>query len=303
MNISVEKKYSRKQCVQCVDDAARLDFFVVIAKALFGGSMGILTGSLGLHAVAFLASGDILSKGINWLSVYIAKKPATDRFPYGYGKVQFLSSLLIGVLLISGAILFLLHNVQDIQTGQIIPPKGLAMLSALLLAIAGELMYRILSCAAQRNNNSAIRAAATDNRVDAISSLMVLVGSFLSYSGWLIADRLMALAVVIFIVRIGWEIVSEAVQGLLDIGLPTDVEQQLRTICSSMPQLGVLSRVRGRRLGDYFSVELELSLAGNLSLFTVSDIMEELKKIIHERVQHIGTIYITFTPEVISNHI
>jgi len=285
------------QCIQCTDNVVRLDFFVVVAKALFGGIMGMLTGSVGLHAVAFLASGDVLSKGINWLSVYIAKKPATDRFPYGYGKVQFLSSLLIGILLIGGAIFFLLHNVQQIWTGQVSTPKGVAIFSALLLAITGEVMYRILSCSAQRNNNSAIRAAAADNRVDAISSLMVLIGSLLSYSGWIIADRLMALVVVVFIVRIGWDIVSEAVQGLLDLGLPVEVERKIREVCFLIPHMNVPHRVRGRRLGDYFSIELEFPLDGNLSLFTANGIMAELKKTIHEQVQHIGTIHVTFIPQ------
>ncbi|MEI6415638.1 MAG: cation diffusion facilitator family transporter [Pseudomonadota bacterium] len=297
MTVSVKNSYRKKQCTECSDDAVRLDFFVAIAKALFGGGMGMLTGSVGLHAVAFLASGDILSKGINWLSVYISRKPATERFPYGYGKVQFLSALLIGILLMGGATLFFSHNVENIQAGQISPPGGLAMISALLLAITGEIMYRMLSHTAQCNNNAAIRAAAADNRVDAISSFMVLVGTFLTYIGWIIADHLMALAVLLFVAKIGWDIASDAVRGLLDFGLPTEMEQQIRAVGSSISRIMAIQRVRGRRLGDAFAIELEIHLAGDLSLFAASDIMAELKKSIHEQVPHIDTIHITFMPE------
>ncbi|CAK0772673.1 putative Magnetosome protein MamB [Gammaproteobacteria bacterium] len=252
---------------------------------------------VGLHAVAFLASGDVLSKGINWLSIYIGKKPATTRFPYGYGKIQFLSALLIGILLIGGAIVFFSHNVQHIQTGQIAPPSGFAMVSALLLAITGEIMYRILSCSAQRNNNSAIRAAANDNRMDALSSVMVLIGTFLSYSGWVIADRLMALAVVIFVVKIGWDIVREAVHGLLDLGLPSEIGGHIQAICTAIPRIDAVNYVRGRHLGDNFAIEIEISLANDLSLATANEIILETKKAIHERVPHIDTIHVTFVPQ------
>ncbi len=296
MNVTAKRSHRREQCVQCADDAVRLDFFVVICKAIFGGSMGLMTGSAGLHAVAFLASGDVLSKGINWLSVYIARKPATERFPYGYGKVQFLSSLLIGIFLIGGAFIFLWHNVQSIQSGQISPPRALAIVSALLLALTSEIVHRILRGIAACNNNAAIRAASADNRVDAISSVMVLVGTFLAYNGWIIADHLMALLVMLFVIRIGWSIVSEAVQGLLDFGLPEELEHRIRTICSREPEIDSIQRIYGRRLGDSFAVELELRLAVDISVFEANNLSTKLRNSIHIGVPHIETIHVNYLP-------
>ncbi len=299
MIVAAKKQYRRAQCIGCADGAARLDFFVVIFKALFGGSMGVLTGSVGLHAVALLASGDVLSKGINWLSVFIAKKPATARFPYGYGKVQFLSALLIGVLLVGGATFFFFRSVQQIQMGQVIPPKGLAILAALLLALTSEIVHRILRSTADCNNSAAIRAAAADNRVDAISSVMVLIGTFLAYNGWVIADHLMALGVMIFVVKIGWGIVSEAVQGLLDFGLPVEVEQSIRKVCAVTLPFDALRCVYGRRIGDSFAVDLEIELPGDLSLFEANATLEDLKQNIHTHVPHIETVHATFLPRTL----
>ncbi|CAK0767330.1 Magnetosome protein MamB [Gammaproteobacteria bacterium] len=290
------KTYRKEKCTGCAGNAARLDFLVVMAKAVFSGIMGMLTGSAGLHAVAFLASGDIISKGINWFSVYISKKPATERFPYGYGKTQFLSSLLIGVLLIGGAGLFFFHNAQHIQMGQVVPPGGLAMVSALLLAVTSEMMHRILIDTAQCSNNSAIYAAAADNRIDFISSLMVLAGTFLTYIGWTIADHLMSLAVVLLVMRVGFGIASEAIKGLLDFGLSTEVEHQIRRICSLTPQFCSVKRVYGRRLGDSFAVNLEIYVDGNCSLSLIDDAMKQAKRDIRAKVQHIDTIHFTFVP-------
>jgi divalent metal cation (Fe/Co/Zn/Cd) transporter len=68
--------------------------------------MGMTTGSAGLHAMALQELADVITKGANWLSIIAAKKRPTARFPYGYGKLQFLSALIMGIMLSSGAALF-----------------------------------------------------------------------------------------------------------------------------------------------------------------------------------------------------
>ena len=164
--------------------------------------MGYITGSAGLHAMALQELADIITKGVNWLSVIAAKKPPTARFPYGYGKLQFLSALVMGILLSFGAAIFIFYNVQHINSNLVAPPSQFAILAAIMVGITGEIAYRIMDCAGKKNNNMAIMAAAMDNRMDAIASLMVLVGALLSNFGWFVADHIAALAVAVLVIRI-----------------------------------------------------------------------------------------------------
>ncbi len=83
-------------------------------------------------------------------------------------------------------------------------------------------MFRYLSCVGNENNNSAIKSAALDNRMDAYSSVAVLVGVFLAQLGWLDADRWAAIGVSMLVIRIGGQIAYDGFSSLMDASISTD---------------------------------------------------------------------------------
>ncbi|MBF0184907.1 MAG: cation diffusion facilitator family transporter [Magnetococcales bacterium] len=283
-------------CRQCANESARLDFFVTLGEAVFSMLMGWMTGSAGLHALALLTGGDILSKAINWFAVLASHKPPTTRFPYGFGKLQFLSALFIGILLICGATFFFLHNIQDMQSGQLKRAGGVAIFSALLLSSSSWLMYRIMICTANHNNNPALLAAAMDNQVDAWSSVMVLIGAVLTHFDFLVADRLMALVVALLVVNLGVQIMRDAVHGLLDMGLPLSVHSQIRALCQATPHVVGIRRLRGRRIGSAYEVDVEIEVPGGVSIKDAQEIKSLLSMSVKAKVRHIESVQVVFFP-------
>ncbi|MBF0311457.1 MAG: cation transporter [Magnetococcales bacterium] len=295
--IREERFTDAARCRQCANQAARLDFFVTLGETVFSMLMGLMTGSAGLHAMALLTGGDILSKGVNWMAILASHKAPTPRFPYGYGRLQFLSALFIGVLLFCGAIFFFLHNMQDIQSGKLQRAGGVAVFSAILLATSSWLMYRIMSCTADHNNNPAIRAAAMDNRVDSWSSIMVLIGAVLTHFDFLTADRIMALVVALLVMKLGGEIVRDAVHSLLDMGLPPDIQAQVRALCEADARISGVKRLRGRRMGGSYEIDMELCLPGECSIREAQEIKTALRREIAGKVRHVESIQMAFSPD------
>ncbi|MBF0143023.1 MAG: cation transporter [Magnetococcales bacterium] len=296
MPILEESGRSLAHCRQCAGQAARLDFFVTLGETLFSVLMGLMTGSAGLRAMALLTTGDVLSKGINWMAVRFSQRQPTARFPYGYGRIQFLSALFIGVFLAGGAVLFLLHDLRHLQGGPIEQPGGLAALSALLLAASSGLMYRIMACAAAQNIDPGIHAAALDNRVDFWSSVAVLVGALLTHFGFLMADRLMALVIAALVIKLGIGLVVDAVQGLLDIGLPVEIQRQVAQLVKSAPGVAGVKHLRGRRMGGSYEIDLEVRLPGECSVREAHAIRTELSRTIRMKVRYVDAIQISFCP-------
>ncbi|MBF0369488.1 MAG: cation transporter [Magnetococcales bacterium] len=294
--VHAEPAVQAKHCQGCATTAARLDFFMTVAISLFSAVMGSLSGSIGLHAMALLAFGDVLVKGGNWISIRISRKPPTSRFPYGYGKVLFLSSFIMGGVLFSGAVAFFLHNIRHLNDGLVEKPSFLAIFAALTLTIVGEMMYRKLSCVARTNNNPALKAAALDNRMDALSASMVLIGAVLAWLGWLFADHLAALLVSLLVLRVGFKIVVESVEGLLDIGLAAPVQNRVEEICVFTHGVRAVVWVRGRRLGDYYELDLGVEVDGGLSVETTHQIRHAITRQLTDEIDHIARVQITFTP-------
>jgi cation diffusion facilitator family transporter len=258
--------------------------------------MGMITGSAGLHAMALQELADIITKGVNWVSILVAKKPPSTRFPYGYGKLQFLSALVMGGLLSSGAVIFIFYNVSHINSNLVAPPSQMAIVAAVLVGITGEITYRIMSCVGQKNNNMAIVAAAMDNRLDAISSIMVLVGAVLSNFGWFVADHLAALAVAVLVIRVGAGIITEAIQGLLDIGPPEEIMAVVQTTCLNIGAVREIKNIRGRRLGDSYEFDVSLFVDGELTVYESANLKKLVSDRIYETVRHTEHIHISLYP-------
>lgn len=283
-------------CRSCRDQAAWTDLLTALALAIFKTLLGILTGSMALQAHAFHSFADFLTKGITLASVKLSSRPATTLFPYGYGKVQFLSANFIGMSLSIGALSLLWDNLRHINTGHLQPPMPLALLGALVSAVTAEIMHRYLSCVAIRCNSPAMQAAAADNRGDALSSLAVMAGVSLALLGWNIADHLAAILVSLLVLRVGIRVVWDSIHGLMDGAIPIQILDQVRQIAGRHDQVLEVIRLRGRRMGETWDLDLVLRIPGTLTAVESHDLAVVLRQSILAKLHHAAAIHVTFLP-------
>jgi len=283
-------------CRNCRDQAAWTDLFTALALAIFKNLLGFLTGSMALQAHALHSLADFLTKGVNLASIKLSSRPASTLFPYGYGKVQFLSAAFIGVSLIVGSLVFMWENLAHLVGGHVVPPLPMALVGALVSAITAEVMHRYLSCVADRTNSPAIRAAAADNRGDALSSLAVMAGVLLSLLGWSIADHLAAVLVALLVLRVGIRVAWDSAHGLMDGAIPPDVLDRVRLIASEQEQVLGIEDVRGRRMGETWEIDLRLRIPAALTAGQCHDLAERLRRRILRSLRHAAALHVTFVP-------
>jgi cation diffusion facilitator family transporter len=288
--------HKKATCRQCRDTAALTDLLTALALAVFKNGLGILTNSMALQAHALHSLADFLTKGINLVSIRLSTQPPSPRFPYGYGKAQFLSANLIGVSLVLGSLVFLWHNLQHLSAGAVTPPLPAAMIGAVVSAVTAEVMHRYLSCVGRRNNSPAILAAAADNRGDALSSLAVLAGVALSLAGWRIADHLAAILVSLLVLRVGARVAWTSIHGLMDASLPVEVLAQAREIAAGESGVIGVDEIRGRRLGETWALDLRLQIPASLSASELHHLSTTLRQRLNDRLPHAAEVHIAFVP-------
>ncbi len=284
------------RCQDCRDRAAWLDLCTALALAVFKTILGVLTGSMALQAHSLHSFGDFLTKGVNLASVKISGRPASSKFPYGYGKAQFLSANFIGVSLMVGALAMLWQNISHLGFGHVQTPQFWAIFGALISAGTAELMHRYLSCVGEHVNSPAILAAAADNRGDVYSSLAVLAGIVLSILGWTSADHLAAILVSFLVLRIGALIAWDSIHGLMDGGVHLhQIEGLRRRLIERHPEL-VIVDLRGRRMGETWEVDLQLSIPRLMTIERCHALTKELEREIVKEEPHARHLRIRFLP-------
>ena len=264
-------------CGQCRNEVVWWAVTVNICQMVFKGSLGMITGSAALVADAFHSAADVIASSVTIISLKISQKPADEDHAYGYGKIQFISSSIVGLILISGATMILVNSLGSITAGSYDAPSRLALFGALVSISTNEIMFHYQGCVAKELNSPAILANAWDNRSDALTSIGVTIGILFATFGYPIADPLAAVAMSLLVMKIGLELNVEAIRGLMD-SLPD--RDDLGTIYKTVKATpGVLAIVylRARTMGETLHVDLNVRVDGKLRVYEGDLIVEVLK--------------------------
>ncbi|MBF0399153.1 MAG: magnetosome biogenesis CDF transporter MamB [Magnetococcales bacterium] len=284
-------------CHQCRDVVIYYAIVVNGSLMIFKGGLGIMTGSAALVADAFHSGADVIAAIVTMISMRIAHSPADSDHAYGHGKIQFLSSFLVGIILAVGAFFLLINSVLTVMKGSYEPPNRIAVLGAVLSIIANEIMFRDQRCVATELNSPAIMANAWDNRSDAISSAGVLIGLLFATFGYPIADPLASVALSLVVLHIGFELILDSIKGLMDSTPDAEKMEQIYRITKRSPGILEIIYLRARVMGDALHVVLSVGVDGRLKVYEGDLIVDVLKNnILRELEDNKSEIQIYLTP-------
>lgn len=286
-------------CAKCRDEVVWYAFFVNVAQVFFKGTLGALSGSAALIADAFHSSADLIANIVTMISLKISSKSADEHHAYGYGNIQYISSSIVGLILIVGAILLMVHSVKSIIMGNITAPARIALFGAAISISLNEIMFRYQSCVGKENNSPAIIANAWDNRSDAFSSAAVLVGIVFATFGYPIADPLAAVGVSLVVIKIGAGLNKDAIKGLMDSAPEVGDLKEIYNIVKDVPGVLGVSYLRGRTVGESLHVDIEIEVDGEYRVYEGDLVVDVVKEKIMNGVEHAEEIQVFLSPVII----
>lgn len=213
---------------------------------------------IGLFANAFSLVADAahtLSDLVTDLMVLIAGRrgadPADTNHPYGHGRIETATTLVLGAVLGGVGIGFLWSSgarLQDMDPLPDLHPAALVM--AVLTLVAKEGLFRFTLAAARRLRAPMLEANAWHARSDAASSLVVAAGIGGSLAGYPFLEPLAAAVVGFLILHMGLKLAWKSVGELIDTGLPEEELRRLRRTIEDTPGVIGLHEMRTRRMAD-----------------------------------------------------
>lgn len=189
---------------------------------------GLLTGSVSVMADAFNNLTDASSSLVTLLGFKMAGRPADPDHPYGHGRMEYLSGLIVAALI-------LLIGVELIKTSadKIFHPQTVHFTWIAVGILIASILVKLWLAGFCRKlgkliQSSALQATAADSRNDVISTAAVLASGLLGrFLGWQI-DGYVGFAVALFILYSGIGIAKETVDPILGKAPDTELVQKLR---------------------------------------------------------------------------
>jgi cation diffusion facilitator family transporter len=262
-----------------------------------------LTGSIALYSDALESIVNVVTAVVSLLAVRTSAKPADADHPYGHGKVEYFSAVIVGVFIVVAALLIL----REAYHGFMSPRPFNASMEGLLVnglasGVNGVWCW-VLIHMGRRAKSPALVADGKHLLTDAVSSVGVLLGVMLAaITGWAVLDPALAALVAVNILWSGWQLMRESVGGLMDEAVPNARLTRIREVISSSAD-GALEAhdLRTRHAGRLTFVDFHLVVPGDMSVSTAHDICDRIERALREEVQH-AMITIHVEPENKAKH-
>ena len=139
---------------------------------------GIASASLALIADAWHTLSDSLTSLVVILGIKLSSKKPDKEHPFGHGRWEQISALIIAILLALVGVEFMKDAIAKLRGHEAADFGWLAYLATVASIVLKEGLARYAFYIARKTGNAAVKADGWHHRSDALSSLMVLAGLF-----------------------------------------------------------------------------------------------------------------------------
>ncbi|KAJ9628209.1 uncharacterized protein PV06_00605 [Exophiala oligosperma] len=237
----------------------RIGLFVNLAMAIGKGIGGYVFHSQALIADGFHALTDLVSDFMTLATISWSLRPATSRFPSGYGKIESLGALGVSGLLLFGGMGIGLNAVDALYSqffldaaahahehaehshglfsllghnhshGAVVPDLNAAWLAGGSILVK-EWLYRATIKVARERKSAVLASNAVHHRVDSLTSIVALAtiggAHVFTDASWL--DPVGGLLISAMVIRAGWGNTRSALLELADVTVDDEVKTSVR---------------------------------------------------------------------------
>ena len=247
---------------------------------------GLLAHSQALVADGMHTLADLFSDFIVMLTAHHSHREADAEHPYGHARIETLSSIFLGFLLIAVAVGMGYRGLQYIIEPSAAQTEAYALFFAFLAIASKEFLYRYTLHAARNIKSTLLEANALHHRSDAFSSIVVVIGVGGQLAGVAHMDALAAIVVSIMISVMGAHLVRKAFSELIDTSLGQQLVEDIRQHVLAIDGVMAVHRLRSRSMAGLGYIDLEIRVNPWLSVseahFISLHIEQEIKKTFNE---------------------
>ena len=186
-----------------------------VALAAFKAGVGLLANSIAVVLDAVNNLSDALSSVITIVGMKLASKPADKEHPFGHGRIEYFTALIIALIVLAAGVTSLIESVKKILNPE---PSDFTVVSLIIIGVAifvKLVLGRYVKRAGEEVNSDALIASGEDARFDAVISLTTLISAGVMMLFGLQLDGWLGAAIALVIIKAGVEMVLSPISELL----------------------------------------------------------------------------------------
>lgn len=260
------------------------NIFLVIFKAI----VGVLSHSIAVILDAVNNLSDALSSVITIIGAKLAGKAPNKKHPLGYGRIEYLSSMIVSAIVLYAGFTSFLESAKKIIT----PDKpDYSIMSLIIIAVAivvKLILGYYVKKQGEKVNSGALVASGSDASFDAVLSFSVLVSAIIFMIWKISLEAYVGIVISAVIIKSGIEMMAETLDDILGKRTDKAVSDKIKDIITSEEKIIGAYDLIINNYGpnkNYASVHIELP-----DTMTVREVDEMTRKIELNVYKHTGVI-------------
>lgn len=271
---------------------------IVLNTALFALKywVGCISGSVAMIADAWHTLSDTLTSVVVIIGFRVSARPADGEHPFGHGRAEAISSIIIGTLL--GVVGFefgqsSIHRLIDRQAASFSALSVVVFLSSVALK---EALARFSFWAGRKIDSGSLMADGWHHRSDAIASGLIVVGALIGGKLWWM-DGILGIGVSLLIFYAAFDILKASISVSLGEAPDAALDRRIRGVIRQTVSCAEdTHHLHVHRYGDHLEVTVHLRVPPEMPVAQAHAVATRVERAIKGEIGAETTVHIEPAP-------
>ena len=244
----------------------------------------LMTGSVALYSDALESIINVATATAAIVAIRIAARPPDAEHPYGHHKAEYLSAVVVGVMIVGAAFAILYEAYAGFLAPKPIEAAWAGMAVSTVATVFNVIWSTVLIRQGRAHRSASLVADGKHLMADVVTSLGVLAGVILVVTtGILVVDAGIAALVALHVLWGGWSVIRDSTSGLMDETAPPEELARIREVISLNSRDAIEAHdLRTRHAGKATFIDFHLVVPANMSVGSSHEICDRLETAIKE---------------------
>jgi cation diffusion facilitator family transporter len=260
-----------------------------------------LSGSVALFGDTLHNLADALTAVPLLIAFGLSGRPASKRYPYGYGRAEDLAGLFVVAMIALSAGLIGYEAIRRMVTPEPVTHLWAVAAAAGVGCAGSELVARYRIRVGRQIGSAALVADGLHARADGLTSLAVLLGVAGAALGWWWADPVVGLLITVAILGGLRSAVRQVGARLMDVVDPELVDRAYAAI-RTVDHVQAVNDLRLRWIGHNLRAEVDVTVDPGLSITKGHDLAHHVEQHLVASVPHLNAATVHVSPAATDTH-
>ena len=248
-----------------------------VLLAAFKAVIGLLSNSIAVVLDAVNNISDAASSVITIIGTKLAGKPADKKHPFGYGRIEYLTAMIISVIVLYAGVTSLVESVKKIITPETPDYSATSLIIIGVAVLVKIILGRYVKGVGKKVNSSSLINSGEDATLDSVISASTLIAAVIYLTTGVSLEAWLGAIISAVIIKSGVDMLREAISSILGERADVELAKEIKkTVCSFEGVHGAYDLILNNYGPDTFNGSVHIEVPDTFSASQLDELLRAI---------------------------